>query len=88
MIKAGIVGLGWWGKTLVEAVGNSDVIRFVSGTTRTMTPEVEAFAKKKGLHLTKEYDGNASYLCVVAGFALDRDGDPGRLRGLEPGSAD
>ena len=57
MIKAGIVGLGWWGKTLVEAVENSDVIRFVSGTTRTVTPEVEAFAKQKGLHLTKEYDG-------------------------------
>jgi predicted dehydrogenase len=57
MIKAGIVGLGWWGKTLVEAAENSDVIRFVSGTTRTVTPEVEAFAKQKGLHLTKEYDG-------------------------------
>src|SRR6185369_1366946 len=36
---------------------NSDVIRFVSGTSRTMTPEVKAFAKQKGLHLTKEYDG-------------------------------
>jgi predicted dehydrogenase len=57
MIKAGIVGLGWWGKTLVEAAENSDVIRFVSGTTRTVTPEVEAFAKQKGLHLTTEYDG-------------------------------
>ena len=57
MIKAGIVGLGWWGKTLVEAAENSDVIRFVAGTTRTVTPEVEAFAKQKGLHLTTEYDG-------------------------------
>ena len=54
MIKAGIVGLGWWGKTLVESAENSDVIRFVSGTTRTITPEVEAFAKQKGLHLTDE----------------------------------
>ena len=27
MIKAGIVGLGWWGKTLVEAAENSDVIQ-------------------------------------------------------------
>src|SRR5690349_8705300 len=57
MIKAGIVGLGWWGKTLVEAAENSDVVRFVSGTTRTVTPEAEAFAKQKGLHLPAEYDG-------------------------------
>src|ERR1700761_408790 len=57
MIKAGIVGLGWWGKTLVESAENSDAIKFVAGTTRTITPEVEAFAKQKGLHLTAEYDG-------------------------------
>ena len=56
MIKAGIVGLGWWGKTLVELAENSDAITFVAGTTRTMTPEIEAFAKQKGLHLTRNYD--------------------------------
>jgi predicted dehydrogenase len=56
MIKAAAVGLGWWGKTLVEAAENSDAIRFVAGTTRTMTPEVEAFAKEKGLRLAKDYD--------------------------------
>ena len=32
MINAAIVGLGWWGKTLVESVqGTSDDIRFVAG---------------------------------------------------------
>jgi predicted dehydrogenase len=55
MIKAGIVGLGWWGKTLVESGENSDAIRFVAGTTRTVTPEVAAFAKQKGLRLTADY---------------------------------
>jgi predicted dehydrogenase len=55
MIKAGIVGLGWWGKTLVESGEDSDAIRFVAGTTRTVTPEVEAFAKQKGLRLTADY---------------------------------
>jgi predicted dehydrogenase len=55
MIKAGIVGLGWWGKTLVESAENSDAIRFVAGTTRTVTPEAEAFAKQKGLRLTADY---------------------------------
>jgi predicted dehydrogenase len=57
VIKAGIVGLGWWGKTLVESAENSDAIQFVAGTTRTVTPEVEAFAKQKGLRLTQSYDG-------------------------------
>lgn len=47
MIKAGIVGLGWWGKTLVEAVsGQSQDLRFVAGTTRTINDDVEAFAKE------------------------------------------
>src|SRR3984885_8628942 len=66
MIKAGIVGLGWWGKTLVESAANSDVIRFVAGTTRTMTPEVEAFAKQKGLHLTETYDNMLHHAGVDA----------------------
>ena len=57
MIKAGIVGLGWWGKTLVEFSRELNVIRFVSGTTRTVTPEVEAFAEAKGFRLTADYDG-------------------------------
>jgi hypothetical protein len=35
MIDAGIVGLGWWGKNLVEAVqGKSDRLRFVRGACR------------------------------------------------------
>src|ERR1700677_1473829 len=55
MIKAGIVGLGWWGKTLVESGEKSDAIRFVAGTTRTVTPEVEAFAKQKRLRLRDDY---------------------------------
>src|SRR6516225_1863139 len=56
MINAAIVGLGWWGKTLVESAANSDAIRFVAGATRTVTPEVEAFAKKHGFRLLANYD--------------------------------
>ncbi len=66
MIKAGIVGLGWWGKTLVKSAENSDVIQFVAGTTRTITPEVEAFAKQKGLHLTASYDNMLHHAGVDA----------------------
>src|ERR1700684_2305174 len=65
MIKAGIVGLGWWGKTLVESAEKSDAIRFVAGTTRTVTPEVEAFAKAKNLPLAKNYEA------VLADPAVD-----------------
>ncbi|MGP0090953.1 MAG: Gfo/Idh/MocA family protein [Xanthobacteraceae bacterium] len=55
MINAAIVGLGWWGKTLVESARGSNAIRFVAGTTRTVSPEVEAFAKKMELRLAPDY---------------------------------
>jgi len=56
MIKAAIVGLGWWGKTLVESGEHSDVIRFVAGATRTVSSEIEAFAKEKQLRLAPSYE--------------------------------
>ena len=57
MISAAIVGLGWWGKTLVESVADgSDDIRFVAGATRTKTPQVEDFAKAQGFELRQSYD--------------------------------
>jgi len=56
MINAAIVGLGWWGKTLVEAVsGSSDSIRFTAGATRTRSDEVEAFAKEHDFDLRDGY---------------------------------
>jgi len=56
MINAAIVGLGWWGKTLVEAVqADSPDLHFVAGTTRTRTPEVEAFAAAQQLRLAPDY---------------------------------
>ena len=56
MIKAAIVGLGWWGKTLVESSERSDDIRFVAGATRTVSPDVEAFAGEKALRLAPSYE--------------------------------
>ena len=55
MINAAIVGLGWWGKTLVESAKGSSAIRFVAGATRTVSSEVEAFAKKMELKLAPDY---------------------------------
>jgi len=57
MINAAIVGLGWWGKTLVEAVqGTSADIRFVAGATRTVSPETQAFADAQKLRLAANYE--------------------------------
>jgi predicted dehydrogenase len=56
MIRAAIVGLGWWGKTLVEAVEDSPNIRFVAGATRTMTADAQSFASANGIQLAESYD--------------------------------
>ncbi len=55
MIRAGIVGLGRWGRTLVESVaGGSGAIRFVAGHTRTPA-NAEAFAAAHGIRLHRGY---------------------------------
>ncbi|HUA19372.1 MAG TPA: Gfo/Idh/MocA family oxidoreductase [Bryobacteraceae bacterium] len=57
MIHAAIVGLGWWGKTLVESVQqDSSEIRFLAGTTRTKTPEIQAFAGAQKFELVDNYE--------------------------------
>jgi predicted dehydrogenase len=47
--------MGWWGRTLVEAVADSEVIRFVAGATRTVSPEVTAFAETQTLTLAPDF---------------------------------
>jgi len=57
MINAAVVGLGWWGKTLVESVqGRSDAIRFIAGATRTVSPEVKAFADDQKFRLAESFE--------------------------------
>jgi predicted dehydrogenase len=56
MINAAIVGLGWWGQTLVESAVGSDKIRFVAGTTRTLSDEAVAFAKQYDFELVPTYE--------------------------------
>jgi len=56
LIRAAIVGMGWWGRTLVEAVADSEQIRFVAGATRTVSPEVKAFSEAQTLRLVDSYD--------------------------------
>ena len=57
MINAAVVGLGTWGKTMVELLaGGSDLMRFTTLQTRTVTPDVEAFAKQHSLRIAKSYE--------------------------------
>jgi predicted dehydrogenase len=56
MIRAAIVGLGRWGRSLVASVqGKSDVIRFVLAHTRTRAT-AEAFCREQGVPLADSYD--------------------------------
>ena len=57
MINAAIIGLGWWGQTLVESVsGVSNDIRFVAGTTRSLSDEAKAFAKVHDMELRSSFE--------------------------------
>ena len=56
MINAAIVGMGWWGQTLVESVsGNSNKIRFVTGVARRSTEQLEAFTREHELAFVHDY---------------------------------
>ncbi|MGB7021608.1 MAG: Gfo/Idh/MocA family oxidoreductase, partial [Xanthobacteraceae bacterium] len=56
MIRAAIVGLGRWGRSLVNAVaGKSDEICFVRATTRTRAG-AEEFCRDRGVVLVDSYD--------------------------------
>ena len=56
MTRAAIVGLGWWGKTLVESAAGGEAIRFVAGTSRTLSPETRDFADAHGLRLAESFE--------------------------------
>ena len=55
MLKAAIVGLGWWGETLVDAVKDSGSIRFVAASTRSRSEKDRAFCADRGLTLVDSY---------------------------------
>src|SRR5471032_212201 len=57
MIKAAMIGLGWWGKTLVESVqGVSSDIQFVAAASRTQTDDYTAFCATHGLTFHQTYE--------------------------------
>lgn len=56
MINAAIVGLGWWGGTLIDAVEGSTVIKFVAASTRTRSEAAEKTAEKNNLKLFDTFE--------------------------------
>lgn len=56
MIRAAIVGLGWWGKTIVDTMqGKSDQITFVAANTRTRS-KAEEYCRDKKIELRDDLD--------------------------------
>ena len=56
MIRAAIVGLGWWGRTLLEAAAGSAHIRFTVAVSRHPTGAIESLANDHGLRLVHTFD--------------------------------
>jgi predicted dehydrogenase len=54
MIRAAIIGLGRWGRSLVNSVQDSPDIHFVAGHTRTRA-KVEDFCQGKGVRLADDF---------------------------------
>src|SRR2546425_7130617 len=66
MIRAAIVGIGTWGRNLVDAVQNkSELIRFVAGATRTPAA-AELFCKQRGIRLMESYEALLAYAEIDA----------------------
>src|SRR5271156_1866075 len=54
MLQAAIVGLGWWGKTIVQTMRGSDKLRIVIGVDTS--PDAAGWARDQGLGFTFALD--------------------------------
>lgn len=54
-MRAGIVGLGWWGQTLVNA-GHGKALDFVVGTSRTRNEKAQEFCAAKNIRIVDDYE--------------------------------
>jgi predicted dehydrogenase len=53
MIAAGIVGLGWWGKTIARTLGESQTLRLLKAVD--IDPRAGDWARERGLAFTTEF---------------------------------
>ena len=54
MLDVAVVGMGWWGKTLVNLIGKSSKLRVVKGMKRNPATEAD-FAREHGFELVSTY---------------------------------
>ena len=55
MVKAAIVGLGWWGQYIINSLAKSDKIEIILAVD-VNADKSKAFAQEKGIAITKELD--------------------------------
>ena len=80
MIRAAIVGLGRWGKNLVNSTADSTALRFIWANTRTRQT-AEAFCREKSLHWTSDLDEILSDPAIDAVvFATPHSQHPDQVR--------
>ena len=54
MLDVAVVGMGWWGKTLVNLIGKSSKLRVVKGMKRNPAGEAD-FAREQGFEMVADY---------------------------------
>ena len=54
MLDVAVVGMGWWGKTLVNLISKSPKLRVVKGMKRSPASEIE-FAREHGFEMVEDY---------------------------------
>ncbi|MGE0752820.1 MAG: Gfo/Idh/MocA family protein [Variibacter sp.] len=54
MLRTAIVGVGWWGQTLVDSIHGKGEVQFVVGQTRTKS-RAEEFCRKRDIRLVDDY---------------------------------
>jgi predicted dehydrogenase len=77
IMRAAIVGLGWWGQTLVNG-GHQKALDFVIGTSRTKNAKAQEFCAAKGIKIVEDYDavlGDKSIDAVVLATPHSQHGD-------------
>ena len=55
MLKAAVVGIGWWGKQIINCLEGSDRIKVVCGVDITLDP-IKDFIASKNIHVTDRYE--------------------------------
>ena len=54
MLDVAVVGMGWWGKTLVNLISKSSKLRVIKGMKRNAASEAE-FAREHGFDMVSDY---------------------------------